>query len=157
MSFNGKQVSISAIICILALGVGVVFGVSWHSFTNNGRPRTIERSVMVFLFVDDKNCDSGATSDWFNSAKLLSETGETVATLSNFFLGSCSEELEFFYAQAMVRPGSEWVYRLALFTGSEKTSDRVFKTKSSVSNDDIVQVRFSVSTDCTNNERFCDS
>ena len=156
---QGQRKWLGVLLVSLSLISGIAAGFFWHSFRSGEVVRPIERNVLISIYVDDKNCDSGLTTDWFNGAKFVNEIGETITSISNLSLDSCSKEFEFYMATALVRPGRSWAYRLVLYSDPEKTSDSALKLRTIVGLkfSDTSEVWFSVSTDCTNNERFCNS
>ena len=157
---TNKQVWVSVVYCIVALIVGIATGIGWYSFRNGEVVRPIERKLELSLSIEDKDCDSGISRDWFDGARLVNESGEKIQSLTNIFVDfECSKDSNLLGVAFVIEPTKSPIYRLVLFTSADMADDRVLKLTEvitgSVSGSNA-RLGTSISADCSTQERLCD-
>jgi len=155
---SGKQMWVSVFLCVVALAVGVSSGILWYSFRNGEVVRPIERKLIFELLIDDKNCDSGISRDWFDGAYLVNESREKIQTLTNVsFDLDCSKDSEILRVSFVIEPTTSPNYRLVLFKTQEKSRDHILELAEVVTGDDFgfTNLLDVISADCSIKERLC--
>ena len=157
-STQGQRKWLGAFLISLSLVSGIGSGFFWHSYRSGEVVRPIERNVLFELLIDDKNCDSGISRDWFDGAYLINESKEKIQSLTNIFLDlNCSEDSEIMKVTFVVKPTISPVYRLVLFQNREKTMDDILTVTEVVTGDStgIPSLLEVISADCAIGQHLC--
>jgi len=156
----GQRKLLGAFLVSLSLVSGTAAGILWHSFRSGEVVRPIERKLEFQLLIEDKDCDSGISRDWFDGAHLVNESGEKIQSLTNIFLDiECDKDSDILRVRFVVEPTKSPIYRLVLFTSADKSDDRVLKLTEVLSGNILganAELGAIASADCSSEERLCD-